>query len=63
MDDLVAAAKDLVEDLRAGRWRDSYWWIDHQWLLLAGAVVVDVGVTYLKLSMQRRMLGGGNVEP
>jgi hypothetical protein len=57
MDDVVAAARDLVEDLRAGKWRDSYWWIDHQWLLWGGMVAVELGVWYLKLRVQRSMLG------
>jgi hypothetical protein len=61
MDDLVAAARDLMDDLRAGKWRDSYWWISHQWLLLLGLAGVELGVHYLKLRMQRGMLGDVNV--
>jgi hypothetical protein len=61
MDDLVDAAKDLLDDLRAGKWRDAYWWLNHQWLLWVTIAGVDLGVHYLKLRMQRSMLGVADV--
>ena len=61
MGDLVDAAKDLLDDVKDGKWRDSYWWADHTWLLFVLLGGIDLAVHYLKLRMQRSMLGISDV--
>lgn len=50
--------KDFLTDFR-NNWDNSYWWADHQWLMilliLSGVTVWTLGMEYAKLTMRAKI--------
>ena len=53
--------KDFLEDFK-DNWDNSYWWADHQWLMIAVSTLVaggiSIGVKYTELKMEQTMKDG-----